>query len=82
MNLTNEELKLCAEIELQEIASIEQQNWTDEPLTEAEKQVIGMAVSGTYCRLKERGLLLSLDFYDAVKGKDFVEFPPKEKKND
>lgn len=54
MPFTQEELTMLADLEKQAIANIEGQNWTDEPLTEIEKQVIGMTVSWTYARLKER----------------------------
>lgn len=43
--MTEQQLKQNAEIEARVIAQIEGQNWTDDPLTEGERAVIGMAVA-------------------------------------
>lgn len=51
MSLTDADHKTIDDIEKQAIASIEGQNWTDPPLTDTEKRVIGMAVAFTYSRL-------------------------------
>lgn len=53
MAFTQLELEMLAKLEEDCIASINQTAWDDEPLTEREKQVIGMAVSWTYARFKE-----------------------------
>lgn len=44
----------AADLEKLAIASIERSNWTDEPLTEAEKHVAGMAASSTFYELVVR----------------------------
>jgi hypothetical protein len=53
MAFTRDELEMLAKLEERCITSINQTAWDDEPLTEREKNVIGMAVSWTYARIKE-----------------------------
>lgn len=60
MRLTPRELEKCSDLEKLIIAGIERTNWTDTPLTAEETHVIGMAVTATYYRLKEEGLLPEL----------------------
>lgn len=51
--MANLDLKAIAELEARCIAAIEGQNWTDKPLTDAEKHLIGMTVSWTVNAVKE-----------------------------
>lgn len=52
--MTAVELEFCHQLELRCIASIERTNWTDTPLSEEEKHLIGMAVTWTFYDLKIR----------------------------
>ena len=53
MAFSVEELAALAVLEDRCIMSIMRTDWCDEPLTVAERQIIGMAVSWTYARMKE-----------------------------
>ena len=52
MQLTLPELSMLAELEDRAIATIEGQNWVDAALSEADKNLISMAVTWTYATLK------------------------------
>jgi len=52
-----DELEMIAQLEDWVIANVEKTNWTDVPLCEAEKHVMGMAVAAAYHKIKETQVL-------------------------
>ena len=64
------ELEMIGKLEEWAIASVEKTNWTDTPLSDEEKHVMGMAVASAYHKIKETQvlnlsrLLESLSSYD------------------
>jgi len=57
MAFTQKELEFLSKLEDRAIAAIMKTDWSGIPISEEEKQVIGMAVSWTYSTLKaENGL--------------------------